>query len=281
MDWGNSEQIFKKFLEYIEERPETKILICTPMYGGLCQLDFMRSILQLFMIFQKHNIKNDLVLMGGESLVQRARNSCVAKFMDDKEATHMIFIDADVSFNYIEIIKLILRDKDIVAGVYPKKNINWEKVRKAIINKNNVSEYELKIKSSDYVFNPIIEDGNIEIDYGLIRVKNTGTGFLCIKRKVFKKLFRIYPNLKYKNNVAGYGSGDNFYSLFDCEIDQESKVYLSEDFLFCKRCIENGFNIYVDITITLGHTGNNTFIGSLYSALNGDLLTLDKDLNIK
>ena len=52
-----------------------------------------------------------------------------------------------------------------------------------------------------------------------------------------------FPETKYRNNVAGYSQGENsadeyFYSLFDCCIDPVSRVYLSEDYLFCKRWID-------------------------------------------
>ncbi|NBO87112.1 MAG: hypothetical protein EBV00_02995, partial [Burkholderiaceae bacterium] len=61
--------------------------------------------------------------MFNESLIQRGRNALAHQFMKTK-CTHLLFIDADIKFDANDIIPMVLADKDIICGIYPKKEIN-------------------------------------------------------------------------------------------------------------------------------------------------------------
>lgn len=61
----------------------------------------------------------------GESLVTRARNDCVAKFLAAPEWTHLFRIDADIGFSSEATFRLLRSGYDIAAGVYPLKRENW------------------------------------------------------------------------------------------------------------------------------------------------------------
>jgi hypothetical protein len=141
-------------------------------------------------------------------------------------------------------------------------------------------------KSLDYVFNPIYhkqgENVVIRVENGMAQVKDIGTGFMMIQKSVIRKMMLKYPETKYKNNVAGYGQNnmDNcFYSLFDCCIDPVSRVYLSEDYLFCKRWIDIGGELWLDINTNLNHTGIIDYKGCLAMTI-GEVDVLNKDAQI-
>ena len=132
-------------------------------------------------------------------------------------------------------------------------------------------------KSLDYVFNPVYfkQGDNLvaQVENGLVKVKDIGTGFMLIKKCVIETMIFKYPQLKYKNNVAGYhqeGSTveDYFYTLFDTEIDPESRVYLSEDHLFCKRWRDCGGDLWIDLGTNLNHTGVIDYKGCLSLNIN-------------
>ena len=58
------------------------------------------------------------------------------------------------------------------------------------------------------------------------------------------------------------------YAFFNAEVDPESKRYLSEDYLFCKRWIDKcGGEIWIDSHSTLTHTGTCSFKGNLMTHL--------------
>ena len=64
-----------------------------------------------------------------------------------------MWIDADIGFNPIDIVSMILADQDIVCGLYPMKAIDWKRVAQAV--KDGVPPEELKNHVGAFVVNPI------------------------------------------------------------------------------------------------------------------------------
>jgi hypothetical protein len=282
---------------YMKQNP-LKVLIGTPCYGGKVFNGYFQSMLDLTANFTKLGIPFEVMTLGSESLIPRARNGIVAKFMSKEENTHLMFIDADITFSWVSIIKLILMDKELSGGCYPKKMINWDKVRNNFNKPEFASDNKkfdenlLLAKSVDYVFNPIYtvkkdektgeKQITCKVENNMVRVKDIGTGFMLIKREVFDILMYKHEDLKYKNNVAGYhsdGAMDYFYTLFDTAIDEKSRVYLSEDYLFCKRWIETGGECWMDLSICLNHTGSIDYKGAFGTTV-GELDVLNKDFQV-
>ncbi len=265
---------------------KTKIIFGTPCFGGMLHNGFFQSMLELAVNFTKLNIPFEMMTIGNESLIQRARNGIVAKFMADSNASHLMFIDADITFSWVNIVKLLLSGKELCGGCYPKKCFNWDKIKHQIQKNPNLGDDELMAKSLDYVFNPIYhkegENVVIKLNNGMAQVKDIGTGFMLINKSVIHKMIKKYPETKFVNNVAGYGSnnvGDFFYTLFDCCIDPVSRVYLSEDYLFCKRWIDIGGELWLDLSTNLNHTGIIDYKGCLSITI-GEVDTLNKDAQI-
>ena len=279
------EQIGVAVRNYLS-RNTIKLVIATPCFGGMLHNGYFQSILDLAVNFTRLNIPFEVMTIGNESLIQRARNGIVAKFMSDEKASHLMFIDADITFSWISIVKLLLTNKELSGGCYPKKCFNWDKIKHHSAKNPNLSDDELMAKSLDYVFNPIYhQEGTnvvIKLENGMASVKDIGTGFMMIKRSVIKKMIAKFPDTKYRNNVAGYGQNnmnDYFYSLFDCCIDPVSKVYLSEDYLFCKRWIDIGGELWLDLNTNLNHTGIIDYKGCLGITIN-EPDVLNKDAQI-
>jgi hypothetical protein len=263
----------KKFVDNYNIKP----LIVTPCYGGQVFLGYMNSVLRLVSLFTKIGIPFDIFNFGGESLITRARNTAIARFMNT-DCSHLIFIDADITFKTEDIINLLLSKKEIIGGVYPKKGLNYEKMKKHINNTTNLND--LLLKSSDMAFNPLLDENNkILYEKDLIRCKNIPTGFMCLARSLLESIILKYNEYKYTNNISGYDSicnKDCFIDLFQVGKD-ENNIYLSEDYFFCNLVIKMGINIYADPQIQLSHTGNMDFIGCL--DIQDDLL-LDQDTKV-
>lgn len=279
------EQIATAVKNYLS-RNTVKLVIATPCFGGMLHNGYFQSILDLAVNFTRLNIPFEVMTIGNESLIQRARNGIVAKFMADEGATHLMFIDADITFSWVSVVKLLLTNKELSGGCYPKKCFNWDKIKHHASKNANLTDDELMAKSLDYVFNPIYhQEGDkviIKLENGMASVKDIGTGFMMIKRSVIKKMIAKFPDTKYRNNVAGYGQNnmnDYFYSLFDCCIDPVSKVYLSEDYLFCKRWIDIGGELWLDLNTNLNHTGIIDYKGCLGITIN-EPDVLNKDAQI-
>ena len=89
-------------------------------------------------------------------------------------------------------------------------------------------------------------------------------GVVVTKEKVTEKIIAAKPEIKYTNDIDGYmEAGDNFYDIFRCEVNPETKKYESEDYGFCKLWKSLGGKINVITDISLGHRGFNTYLGNL------------------
>lgn len=223
--------------EQIKKLQTTRIHFCIPCYGGQINEGCFISMLKYMATAQRLALNFTIDTMVNESLVCRARNSLVAKMLYfEPKSTHLMFVDADIGFEPSEIFKLILSDKDVVGGLYPKKALPISYVV------NRVPDAE--------------KNGN------LVEVMNLGTGFMLIKREVIEKMIAENPDLHYMDAIGLDPKYDPFkYALFDTEIDPDTREYLSEDYLFCKRWRAMGGKIWADLSITLNHIGHYTFRG--------------------
>jgi hypothetical protein len=243
------------------------ILIATPCYGGLVTHNYLNSIVYLKDLFYKYGINSTVYTLGNESLITRGRAFYVALLLSNPQFTHLFFIDADISFKPESVIRMLMANKDVIAGIYPKKSLDVNKIVNAVKNNTDLSLPESIL---DYCIN-LEKTTNIKCENSIIEAMYVGTGFLMIKRDVIEKMVEAYPETKYKNDVEGYNiaaNEDKFFMLFDCMIDPVSKRYLSEDFTFCHRWREMGGKIHVDINCDLTHTGTYDWKGSFKTILN-------------
>jgi hypothetical protein len=190
-----------------------------------------------------------------ESLVHRARNLAVARFMQKTHATHFLFIDADVHFDPESVMRLIDSGHDIAVACYPKKCIMWDQVDTGF--KAGDVRDPSKLGSSlvmnfKYSHTPVVN--------GFTEVLDGPTGFMLIKRAVYEKMEAKYPELMCQNDHQNRDL-DTYHACFDCMIDPQSRRYLSEDYAFCRRWQQMDGKIFADVTTTLGHVGNIRFFG--------------------
>ena len=208
-----------------------KIHFMTPCYGGQITEVCFSSYLQWTILALQNNLDFQIDTLSNESNVNRARNSCAAKFLAG-DATHLMFVDADIQFNPQDIVKLVAHDKDIVGGIYPQKTLP----PKMVVN--------------------TLDNARTEGD--LIEVGTLGTGFMLIKRGVFDCMIDAGTQ-KYTDSIGLSKAEDNHqYDFFNCTIDSQGR-YLTEDWSFCRKWRELGGTIWADTTIALAHVGYYRF----------------------
>lgn len=231
------------------------IFLSTPCYGGLCLQAYAESVLKLQVLCAQRGIQLLLDTTENESLVHRARNIAVARFMQKTQATHFMFVDADIHFDPESVMRLLESDYDISCAVYPKKVVMWDQAEEAVRTGHDITK-----ASAALVMN--FRYAQTPIQNGFAEVLDGPTGFLMIKREVFTKMFEAYPELNCKNDHQNRDF-DDYCAVFDCMIDPNNRRYLSEDYAFCRRWQMMGGKIYADVTTTLGHVGNIRFAGKL------------------
>ena len=239
---------------------KVKLFVGTPAYGGwLCE-DYFHSMLELQTFCNQEQIPFRIQTLGMESLVTRARNTLVANFLDDKEATHLLFVDADIGFKPQIVKRMLDFDHEVVCAPYPMKLINWSAIPQLVKD-----DLDYKTLSLPYVLNFKDKD-NIEVKEGFANVLDAATGFLLIKKESLLKMIKEYPELHYNTDQILNGKefdSKNTYLFFDTMKDEDGR-YLSEDYAFSRRWQKIGGEIWADLSSELIHYGQYKFQGQLW-----------------
>ena len=244
--------------------PKPFLFLATPCYGGMVNLHYMRSVLDLQAACAARGIGLHVELIGGDALITRARSRLAAQFLAHREATHLFFVDADIGFAPADVFRLLDAGKDVVGGVYPLKQIDWEKARAAA--KAGVAD--LQQASVGYVVRFIpTPDSSVEVENGIARVAYVGTGFLMIARAALQRIVAAHPELLARHGDMGDATAPEAVMVFDTLIEPETGQYLSEDYAFCRRWRDLGGEIWADMEARLTHVGHAAYSGSLVGAM--------------
>ena len=216
-----------------------------------------------------HNLR--IETLPTESLINRARNKFVTKFLDNKEfnGTHLLFIDADIGFTLQNFLRVIEFNKEVVTCTYPVKGFYWQQLLDRIKENNNIDEQTMR----DYLlqFNVNLYP-NTEFKQGFARVKESATGFMMIRREVFTTIINKNPQLKYKPDLrTGIENSENAFDFFPVGIYKEKdgvNRFLSEDYYFCRLWEECGGEIWTDLSTPITHLGNTEYHGMFMTQLN-------------
>ena len=160
---------------------------------------------------------NLTIQVGG--YVAHNRNVLVRQ-AQEKGATHIMFIDADMIFPASGIVRLFDHDKDIVGGMYNTRG-----------TLNERGDLVSTVKMANEKGEPIAVDS---VPSQLFKCHAVATGFMLINTKVFKKLS---------------------YPYFEATIDKNGN-HTTEDVDFCQKVHKAGFDIWCDSDIPIGHIGS-------------------------
>jgi hypothetical protein len=262
----------------VDELRKNSIFVATPMYGGQCHGMYAKSALDLQACCAQYGIPIKFSFIFNESLITRARNYLVDEFLRSG-MTHLLFIDSDIHFDPRDVIALLalsMQGKDVIGGPYPKKSIKWGAVKDALKKNPELPPAELEKIAGDFVFNPV--PGTEKFSVGEpIEVLEIGTGYMLVKREVFKVMEDAYPQLRYKPDHVGQANFDGsryIHAYFDTVIDSEinggkgSDRYLSEDYMFCQWYRNAGGHIWLCPWMKTHHVGSYAFMGDMAAVAN-------------
>ena len=216
-------------IDYLKQQ---HIHLALPMYDGKVHDSVLVGLMRFVVVAKDLGIEFSIDTLKNDSMITRARNKLIARFMLNKPASHLMFIDSDIVFQSEDIVRLLLQRVEVLGGIYPLKKI-----------------------PVDYVFNPTMNP----VHRGdLIEVAHVGTGFMMIKKTAIEKLIEAHPELKYDDQLSSEEEKQFTYAFFENSISSEGK-YLTEDWTFCNYWKETGGSIYADVGVELGHIGTVTF----------------------
>lgn len=163
------------------------------------------------------------------------RNNCVHAFLKS-DADYLVFIDADVGFPPEALYRLAMHEGDIVAGVYPRKEMQ----------RSYPFRFEGDVLKAE--------------DDGLIRegILSVPAGFLRLSRKLLEHMAEHFIERGFKSPEVG---GEFVPCLFERRTIHGERH--SGDVAFCVAARELGYPIYVDPMLPFSHAGEFRFQGML------------------
>ena len=204
-----------------------RLYIGVPTRDQRCFVEFAGSLAETM---------TKLVILGAEVRVQEHHNSCfpdvarnqiVNGFMESG-CTHLLMIDDDMGWTPDSVTQMLLKDKEFIAGAGP-------------------------FKKDDLEFAVTFVDGQKD---GLLMAEKVGGAFTIHKRVVFERMMEKYPDLVCLSHGPTYG-----YSFYDSK--HTTNEWISEDYMFCRRWLGIGGEIFIYPDIGFTHHGYKIWKGHL------------------
>ena len=200
-----------------------KLFVGLPIVGQVPVL-FLNSMMRLV---QEQPCDLEVRICHGSGLML-ARNTLCAQFLKS-DADRLLFIDGDIVFTPEDVERISSHAVDVVGGFYAKKmdgpGIEWVNAAHAAATPR--------------------ADGLELCDY-------VGTGFMCITRDVLETMRARLRHLAF---------GDGLFDWWTMGVwtEGERRIYLTEDYYFCKRWQAMGGELFADTKCVVQHIGEAVF----------------------
>jgi len=236
----------------------TKLLIATPAYGQIFYSPYVESVIKLTRAV--HQNRWDF---GFRSIsyaeISESRNFLLTHWIDKTDASHILFIDADMGFEAQLIADMVAFDKPVVGVAYPKRKIDLQRV--ATLAGAGEPPDRAITKAHEFVLRPLRKGGRPKIVNGFMEVEGCGAGILLIQRSCIETMLRRMPELsdeKAKKTSPITKDLDRLIRAFD--ILHVGGLRLSEDYSFCHRWrnLCQG-EIWVSVGHAITHVGLQEF----------------------
>ena len=212
-----------------------RVVICTPCYSGKTACAFTDSLIGTVTsppdgwqaAWAKH--------IGSPNLPM-ARAIVTAQAMA-WGADRLFFIDDDISWDPIAFWGVVTQPRPIISGAYPMYT--------KVIDINRPLKEQVKV-----CYRPL-KDEPTDLGGGIERVFGTGFGWICIDRSVFEALKPT--TRKMEKEPLGDAVNVELFDYFNGAPEREGDEHLGEDFAFCRRARNAGFDVLVDKNIPLTH----------------------------
>jgi hypothetical protein len=213
-------------------------MIGLPTYDFKVTTKLAMALCHFSVLAGQHGVQVQFSNISGCSVVSRARN-LIAKDFLESDCTDLFFIDSDINFDANDMFRLLAFASD------PKKGI--------------VAGIPVARKKGQIFISTLDtdEEGHVIMNgMGLVKARRVATAFMNIRKEVFETLRDAHPEWVYRDERM---DDKVLYSFFDFLSTPEG--YIGEDYLFCDRARQYGFEVWIDPTIKLGHVGVEEFKG--------------------
>jgi hypothetical protein len=217
-----------------------KLILFTTFYEHRAYSPYIQSMVETVAVLDRLGVSWDYWPSHGSFHLERAVNGALTKFMNDDEATDILLIDSDESWDAGGIIRLLLHPEEVVGGTYRMKN-RWE----------------------HYISFGAVEDGHpvgkmLADGTALLKTDAVAGGFMRIKKSTLKKFHDAYPELRVHEKDGEREVTDTLF--FEAKVIDG--LFHSHDVLFCRRLREIGIDLWIDPLIRIDHWGMTRYEGN-------------------
>ena len=235
-----------------------KIVIATPAYGEIFCAPYVQSILRLQRLCDRNQWQSIFATISYAD-VSESRNYLLTHWFDKTDASHIVFIDADMGFDPRLIFDMIGLGKPVVGVVSPKRQVDVNRVYAA--GKRGLPLDRAIATGHDFIYRPLKAKRAPGKRDGFIEVAACGAGIMVIQRSCIQTMLRRIPELsdvEAKKNSPLAKNLDRLIRAFD--IARVDGTRLSEDYAFCHRwhTMCEG-EIWANISYEITHVGVRHF----------------------
>lgn len=233
---------------------DPEILIATPAYDGNVKTGYVRSLVATQTMLHAHGIKYGYKTVEGSDVVV-SRNYLGALMLEQPKYTHILFVDADMTFDPLTVARMIVEKKPLIGCVYPKRTVDLNRVIE--LAQEYKDPQQVLALAHEFVVRFPTNNEDVQVVDGLVKVAGLGMGLCLISREVFTRLaatsklsmHQTHPKSGLKNRMHGF---------FDQMVVDDGM--LSEDLAFCERwrtlC---GGDVWAMTADRIGHIGSLEF----------------------
>ena len=233
----------------------TSLFIATPAFGEMFYSVYVRSLFGLQRVLAARSWPCALATLSFSDIVE-SRSVLLSHWFDRTNASHLLFIDADMGFDPELILDMIELDQPVVGAIYPKRKLDFSKYESAIA----AGDAPARARAKAHEFT--VRGPGVGPNKGFIRVEGCGTGILLVRRDCIATLLEQQPEHSDSsarlNSPIAHGL-DRLIRVFD-PIRTE-KGYLSEDYAFCYRWRLCGGDVWAAADREVVHIGLHRFAG--------------------
>ena len=215
-----------------------KIAIGMPVGSGSLPWLTAMSLMNTVRACDKEGVPIQIESIVGCSVVQWARSAIVEKFLQG-DSTHLFWIDSDIVWTLDDFFRVVGFGAvlDVVGAAYP-----------------------FKTEAGGFLINLAGEPGQFEVNgLGCVKIKSMGLGFTLMRREVVERVAWTKPRVRDQAN------GIEYADVF--RVDRTENGPRGEDIAFFDDIREQGFEVWLDPSINLGHIGPRIYRGDVIDAL--------------
>jgi hypothetical protein len=244
-----------------------KIIIATPAYGEMFFTPYVQSLFRLTRALDQRNWPSDFCSTAYSDIAE-SRNILLTYWYENTDASHLLFIDADMGFEPQLVIDMLEFNKPVVGVIYPKKTVNLNQI--SDLTRSGQSAQRAIANSHDFVVRRPLRG---TARNGFMQVDGCGTGIFLIQRTcvdvMIKKMpeivdvdtlkpIRRVPEIRLAGSERLADGFDRFIRAFDFTVVDGQR--LTEDYSFCHRWRHHcRGEVWANIAYEITHIGVQRF----------------------